>query len=61
MPVAGRHGDVRQDREELGVVPGLTGGQPDRQRPTAAIDRRVGLGGPPATGMPQGVVGGLRR
>ena len=42
--VPGRDGDVGQDRQQLGVITALAGGEPDRQWSAAGVNRRVGLG-----------------
>jgi hypothetical protein len=54
-----RHPDAAQHRRELGAVTALAGGQDDRQRPLASLDRQVQLAAQPTPGAPERVVGGL--
>ena len=44
---------------KLGAVATLAGGDQDRQRPLATLDRQMQLGGQPAPGPPQAMVGRL--
>ena len=58
-PTKARHPDVAQHRRELGAVTVLAGGQDDRQGPLATFDGQMELGGQPASGAPECVVGRL--
>jgi hypothetical protein len=51
--------DLAQHRLELGAVATLPGGDDDRQRLAALLAAQVQLGGPPATGATQTVIGWL--
>lgn len=42
--------DSVEQRQKLGIIPGLTGGEQDPQRPPAAVDSEVDLGAQPAAG-----------
>ena len=53
-------GPVVEQRNQLRIVTGLTGGEPQSHRPHLVVDQRVDLGGEPAPGPAQGVVVGLR-
>src|SRR3954451_21880535 len=57
---SGRHGDVVDPRQELRVVAGLTRREPNRERPSTAIDTEVGLRAPPTSGSTQRVIRRLR-
>jgi len=46
------NGDLRQQWEQLGVVPGLAFGEEHGHRQTAAVDREVDLAAQPAAGPP---------
>ena len=61
-PSAGRpaDGDGVQDREQVGVVPGLATAKQHRQRPAAAVDGQVDLGAQPAPGAAQRLSGRYR-
>jgi hypothetical protein len=52
-----RDPDAVQHRRKLRGVAALAGGEQDRQRPLATLDRQMQLGGQPAPGAAKGVVG----
>jgi hypothetical protein len=54
-----RHPDAAQHRPKLGAVAALAGGDHDRQRPLATLDRQVQLAAQPTPGAAERVVGGL--
>jgi len=58
-PPRARHSDPGHDRLELWAVAALARGDHHRQRPLALLDRQVQLGGQPAPGPPQAMVGRL--
>ncbi len=51
-----RHPQRREQRQQLGRVAGLSGRDRDNQRPPAAVDQRVRLGGQTAAGPPDAVI-----
>ena len=59
--IADRDGDILQQRQQLLVVPGVTGCQSNRQRSAETVDDQVDLGGLAATGAAQAVVIRLER
>ncbi|WP_344057152.1 hypothetical protein, partial [Microbispora corallina] len=54
-----RYSDAVDDGGELRAVAALTGGEHDRQRLQPLLARQVQLGGQPAAGTPQRVIGRL--
>jgi hypothetical protein len=53
-PAAGDR-DLIEQRQQLRVVVGLPGGEPDGHGQPAAVDGQVQLGGQPAAGAPEGL------
>lgn len=48
-----------EQREQRRVVAGLSGAEGELERAAAGIGQGVDLGGPPASGAGQGMIGGL--